>query len=230
MSKKWGVYAKVTFNLRTTKRSANQIYRVSSKRRLARHLCLSESGDTLREKFANFPLLLIRRALQFFALAAPDKDAKLHSEKAYTRTKRNVSSRHFRGSFPALSRRSSQSKGAVRGCAKSRIKSWGEMLNISHFFSFSPRLFPTTTPFINRFLEEETPNTYDNSANTLTRETAPVRHSYAKQTTARPVDAGFAHSRPPNLRVSPHPPSVSFVHKKTATHLPMDSCLKECGR
>jgi len=27
MSKKWGVYAKVTFNLRTTKRSANQIYR-----------------------------------------------------------------------------------------------------------------------------------------------------------------------------------------------------------
>ncbi len=27
-----------------------------------------------------------------------------------------------------------------------------------------------------------------------------------------------------------HPPSVSFAHKKTATHLPMDSCLKECGR
>ena len=36
-----------------------------------------------------------------------------------------------------------------------------------------------------------------------------------KQTTARPVDAGFAHSRSPNLRVSP-PPSVSFAHKKNS--------------
>lgn len=53
---------------------------------------------------------------------------------------------------------------------------------------------------------------------------------HAKQTTAQPADAGFAHSRLPNLRVSPTPLSVSFVHKKTATHLPMDSCQKECGR
>lgn len=90
------------------------------------------------------------------------------------------------------------------------------MLNISHFFSFSLRLFPTTTPFINRFLEEETPNTYDNSANTLTRETAPVRHSYAKQTTAQPADAGFAHSRPPNLRVSPTLPPFRSRTKKNS--------------
>ena len=134
----------------------------------------------LREKTANSPLLLIRRALQLFALAASDKGAKLHSEKANTCTKGNISSRHFRGSFAALSRRSSQSKGAVRGCAKSRIKSWGEMLNFPRLFSFSLRFFQRTTPFINRFLEEVTPNTYDNSANTLTRETAPDRHSYAK--------------------------------------------------
>lgn len=165
-------------------------------------------------KNSQFPSLLIRRALQFFALAASEKGAKLHSEKANTRTKGNISVHHFRGSFAALSRRSSQSKGAVRGCAKSRIKSWGEMLNISHFFSFSLRLFPTTTPFINRFLEEETPNTYDNSANTLARETAPVRHFYAKQTTARPVDAGFAHSRSPNLRVSPTLPPFRSRTKK----------------
>lgn len=92
-------------------------------------------------KTANFPLLLIRRALQHFALAASEKGAKLHSEKANTRTKRNVSSRHFRGSFAALSRRSSQSKGAVRSCAKSRIKSWEEMLNFPHLFSFSLRFF-----------------------------------------------------------------------------------------
>lgn len=102
------------------------------------------------------------------------------------------------------------------------------MLNFPRLFSFSLRLFPKTTPPIDRFLEEETPNTYDNSANTLTRETTPVRHSYAKQTTAQPADASFAHSRPPNLRVSP---PLSFVRaQKTATHLPMDSCQKGCGR
>lgn len=154
----------------------------------------------------------------------------MHSEKANTRTKRNVSSRHFRGSFAALSRRSSQSKGAVRDCAKSRIKSWGEMLNISHFFSFSLRLFPTTTPFINRFLEEETPNTYDNSANTLARETAPVRHSYAKTNNGTACRCRFCAQPTAKLAYGSPTPSVSFVHKKTAIHLPMDSCLKECGR
>ena len=131
-------------------------------------------------KNSQFPSLLIRRALQFFALAASEKGAKLHSEKVNTRTKGNISSHHFLGSFAALSRRSSQSKGAVRGCAKSRIKSWEEMLNFPRLFSFSLRFFQRTTPFINRFLEEVTPNTYGNSANTLTRGTAPDRHSYAK--------------------------------------------------
>ena len=103
------------------------------------------------------------------------------------------------------------------------------MLNFPRLFSFSLRFFQRTTPPIDRFLEEVTPNTYGNSANTLTRETTPVRHSYAKQTTARPVDAGFAHSRSPNLRVSP-PLQFRSRTKKTATHLPMDSCQKGCGR
>lgn len=39
---------------------------------------------------------------------------------------------------------------------------------------------------------------------------------HAKRTTAQPADAGFAHSRLPNLRVSPTPLSVSFVHKKNS--------------
>ena len=47
------------------------------------------------------------------------------------------------------------------------------MLNFPHLFSFSLRLFPKTTPFINRFLEKVTPNTYGNSANTLTEKLHP---------------------------------------------------------
>ena len=131
----------------------------------------------LREKTANSPLLLIRRALQLFALAASEKEAKLHSEKANTRTKGNISSHPFRGSFAALSRRSSLTKGAIRGCAKSRIKSRGEMLNFPRLFSFSLRFFQRTMPFINRFLEKVTPNTYGNNANTLAIETASDRDS-----------------------------------------------------
>lgn len=170
----------------------------------------------LREKTANFPLLLIRRALQLFALAASDKGAKLHSEKANTRTKGNISSHPFRGSFAALSRRSSQSKGAVRDCAKSRIKSWGEMLNFPRLFSFSLRFFQRTTPPINRFLEEVIPNTYGNSANTLARETAPDRHSYAKTHDGTACRCRFYAQPTAQLACVSHPPTVSFVHKKNS--------------
>lgn len=58
----------------------------------------------------------------------------------------------------------------------------------------------------------------------------PTNTPTQKQTTARPVDAGFAHSRPPNLRVAPPPPPFRSRTKKTAIHLPMDSCQKGCGR
>lgn len=170
----------------------------------------------LREKTANSPLLLIRRSLQLFALAASEKGAKLHSEKANTRTKGNISSRHFRGSFAALSRRSSQSKGAVRDCAKSRIKSWGEMLNFPRLFSFSLRFFQRTTPFINRFLEEVIPNTYDNSVNTLARETASDRHSYAKTNDGTTSRCRFCAQPTAKLACVSHPPTVSFVHKKNS--------------
>ena len=140
----------------------------------------------------------------------------MHSEKANTRTKRNVSSRHFRGSFAALSRRSSQSKGAVRDCAKSRIKSWGEMLNFPRLFSFSPRFFQRTTPFINRFLEEVAPNTYGNSANTLTRETAPDRHSYAKTNDGTACRCRFCAQPTAQLACVSPTPSVSSAHKKNS--------------
>lgn len=184
----------------------------------------------LREKTANSPLLLIRRALQLFALAASPKKEQSCIPKKPTRAQMET----FFSSFPGLircpSRRSSQSKGAVHGCAKSRIKSWGEMLNFPRIFSFSLRFFQRTTPFINRFLEEVTPNTYGNSANTLARETASDRHSYAKTNDGTACRCRFCAQ--PNAQpacVSP-PPSVSFVHKKTAIHLPMDSCQKGCGR
>lgn len=58
----------------------------------------------------------------------------------------------------------------------------------------------------------------------------PTAPSTQKHATVKLADAGYAHSRPPNLRALPPPSRVSFARKKTATHLPMDSCLKECGR
>ena len=157
------------------------------------------------------------------------KGAKLHSEKANTRTKRNVSSRHFRGSFPALSRFSSLPKKGVHGCAKSRIKSWEETLNISHLFSFSLRLFPKTTPPIDRFLEEEPPRTFKDRANFLANETTPD-HSYAKTHDDTAYRCRFCAQPIAKLTCVSPTLSVSFAHKKTATHLPMDSCQKRCGR
>lgn len=117
----------------------------------------------------------------------------------------------------------------TRLCKKSD-KKLGRNTRLPPSFLFFSPLFQRTTPFINRFLEEETPNTYDNSANTLTRETAPDRHSYAKTNDDTTSRCRFCAQPTAQLACVSHPPSVSFAHKKTATHLPMDSCLKECGR
>lgn len=67
----------------------------------------------------------------------------------------------------------------TRLCEKSD-KQLGRNAQLPPSFLFFSPLFQRTTPFINRFLEEVTPNTYGNCANTLTRGTAPDRHSYAK--------------------------------------------------
>lgn len=186
-------------------------------------------GGYAPEKTVNFPLLLIRRALQPSTLAASEKGAKLHSEKANTRTKGNISSHPFRGSFAALSRRSSQSKRAVRGCAKSRIKSWGEMLNFPRLFSFSLRFFReqrhSSIGFSRRRHQIPMTTAQTRSQKELhptdiprkTHDGTACRCRFCAQPNAQPACVS-------------HPPSVSFAHKKTATHLPMDSCLKECGR
>ena len=183
----------------------------------------------LREKTANSPLLLIRRALQLFALAASDKGAKLHSEKANTRTKGNISSHPFRGSFAALSRRSSQSKGAVRNCAKSRIKA-GEKCSTSPVFSLFLSAFSE-----NNAIHQSVSRGGDTKHLRQQRKHAHNRNCirptfHAKHATAQPADASFAHSRTPNLRVSPTLPPFRSCTKKTAIHRKMDSCLKEGGR
>lgn len=180
-------------------------------------------------KNSQFPSLLIRRALQHFALAASEKGAKLHSEKANTRTKRNVSSRHFRGSFPALTRFSSLPKEGVHGCAKSRIKSWEEMLNFPRLFSFSLRFFREQRHSSIGFSRRCTKHLWQQRKHAHKRNcTRPtfLRKNKRRHDQSMPV-----------LRTADRPtcvclpnPLVSFAHKKTATHLPMDSCLKECGR
>ena len=117
----------------------------------------------------------------------------------------------------------------TRLCEKSD-KKLGRNAQLPPSFLFFSPLFQRTTPFINRFLEEVTPNTYGNSANTLTEKLHPSDISTQNKRW---------HSLPmPVLRTAdrktyvclPTPPSVSFVHKKTAIHLPMDSCKKGCGR
>lgn len=88
------------------------------------------------------------------------------------------------------------------------------MLNFPRLFSFSLRFFQRTTPPIDRFLEEvhQTPMA---TAQTRSQEKLhPTDIPTQKQTTTRPVDAGFAHSRPPNLRVSPQPPPFRSRTKK----------------
>ena len=166
-------------------------------------------------KNSQFPSLLIRRALQHFALAASEKGAKLHSEKANTRTKRNVSSRHFRGSFPALTRFSSLPKEGVHGCAKSRIKSWEEMLNFPRLFSFSLRFFReqrhSSIGFSRR--RHQTP--------TATAQTRSQRN-YTRPTFLRKTNDGttsrcrFCAQPTAQLACVSPTPSVSFVHKKNS--------------
>ena len=138
-------------------------------------------------------------------------------------------SRHFRGSFAALSRRSSLTKGAVHGCAKSRIKNWGEMLNFPRLFSFSLRFFREQRhPSIG--FSRRCPQTPTATAQTRSQEKLHPTDIPRKTHDGTTSRCRFCAQPTAKLACVSHPPSVSFVHKKTATHLPMDSCLKECGR
>ena len=102
----------------------------------------------------------------------------------------------------------------TRLCEKSD-KKLGRNAQLPPSFLFFSPLFQRTTPFINRFLEEVTPNTYGNSANTLTRETAPVRHSYAKTNDGTTSRCRFC-AQPIAKLTCVSPPSVSFAHKKNS--------------
>ena len=156
------------------------------------------------------------------------------SKAAFRKSQHPHKGKHFFSSLPGLIRSpfptiESVKESCTRLCEKSDNKLGRNTQLPPPFLFFSP-LFQRTTPFINWSLEEVTPNTYGNSANTLARETASDRHSYAKTNDGTACRCRFCAQPNAQPACVSHPPSVSFVHKKTAIHLPMDSCLKECGR
>lgn len=128
---------------------------------------------------------------QFPSFTHPSRTSILRSRRAGQRRKvafRKSQHAHkgkrFFSSLPGLVRCPFPTIESVKGsctqlCEKSD-KKLGRNTRLPPSFLFFSPLFQRTTPPIDRFLEEETPNTYDNSANTLTRETAPDQHSYAK--------------------------------------------------
>ena len=125
---------------------------------------------------------------QFPSFTHPSRTSILRSRRAGQRRKvafRKSQHAHkgkrFFSSLPGLVRCPFPTIESVKGsctqlCEKSD-KKLGRNIRLPPSFLFFSPLFLRTTPPINRFLEEVTPNTYDNSANTLARETAPVRHS-----------------------------------------------------
>ena len=146
------------------------------------------------------------------------------------RTKRNVSPRLSSTSVITLLRSYHQSKERrTRLCEKSDRKQ-GKKCSTSPLFSLFLSVFfrkqrHPSTDFSKRKHQE-----LRRLSKCPCKKLHPTTPSTQKHATEEPADAGYAHSRPPNLRALPPPSRVSFARKKTATHLPMDSCLKVCGR
>ena len=157
---------------------------------------------------------------QFPSFTHPPRTSTLRSRRirqrskaAFRKSQHAHKGKHFFSSLPGLIRCPFPTIESVKGsctrlCEKSD-KKLGRNAQLPPSFLFFSPLFQRTTPFINRFLEEVTPNTYDNSANKLARETASDRHS--TQNTRR-------HSLPmPVLRTADcptcvcHPPSLHFL-------------------
>lgn len=157
---------------------------------------------------------------QFPSFTHPPRTSTLRSRRirqrskaAFRKSQHAHKGKHFFSSLPGLIRCPFPTIESVKGsctqlCEKSD-KKLGRNAQIPPSFLFFSPLFQRTTPPIDRFPEEVTPNTYDNSANTLARETASDRHS--TQNTRR-------HSQPmPVLRTADRPtyvclpPSLSFV-------------------
>lgn len=146
------------------------------------------------------------------------------------RTMRDLSPRLSSASVIAPPRFYSQSKEGVHDCAKSRIENRGR--NAQHlpsFLFFSPSFSENNATHRPVSRKGDTKN-FRRLSKYPCKKLHPTAPSTQKHATEEPADAGYAHSRPPNLRALPPPSRVSFAHKKTATHLPMDSCLKICGR
>ena len=164
---------------------------------------------------------------QFLSFTHPPRTSILRSRRIRKRSKAAFRKslhahkrKHFFSSLPGLVPCpipvfESAKERRTRLCEKSD-KKLGRNAQLPPSFLFFSPLFLRTTPFINRFLEEVTPNTYDNSANTLTRGTAPDRHSYAKTHDGTTSRCRFCAQPTAKLACVSHPPTVSFVHKKNS--------------
>lgn len=162
---------------------------------------------------------------QFPSFTHPPRTSTLRSRRipkrskvAFRKSQHAHKAKRFFPSLPGLVRCPFPTIESVKGrctrlCEKSD-KKLGRNAQLPPSFLFFSPLFSENNATHRSVSRGGAPNTYGNSANTLTRETAPVRHSYAKQMTAQPADAGFAHSRLPNLRASPQPPPFRSRTKK----------------
>lgn len=132
---------------------------------------------------------------------------------AFRKSQHAHKAKRFFSSLPGLVRCPFPTIESVKGsctqlCEKSD-KKLGRNTRLPPSFLFFSPLFQRTTPPIDRFLEEETPNTYDNSANTLTRETAPDQHSYAKTNDGTTSRSRFCAQ--PTAKLTCVSPPFSFV-------------------
>ena len=128
------------------------------------------------------------KSSQFPSFTHPPRTSTLRSRRirkrskaAFRKSQHAHKGKRFFSSFPELIRCPIPTIKSVKGsctqlCEKSD-KKLGRNAQLPPSFLFFSPLFQRTTPPIDRFLEEVTPNTYDNSTNTLARETASDRHS-----------------------------------------------------
>ena len=178
---------------------------------------------------------------QFPSFTHPPRTSTLRSRRIRQRSKAAFrksqyahKGKRFFSSFPGLVRCPFPTIESVKGsctrlCEKSDKKLGRNAQLPPPFLFFSP-LFQRTTPFINRFPEKVTPNTHGNSANTLTRETASPTNIPRKTHDGTACRYRFCTQPTAKLACVSHPALCFFRAQKTAIHLPMDSCLKECGR
>ncbi len=165
---------------------------------------------------------------QFPSFTHPPRTSTLRSRRirkrskvAFRKSQHTHKRKHFFSSLPGLVRCPFPTIESVKGsctrlCEKSDIKQ-GEKRSTSPIFSL----------FLSAFFREQRHSSIGFSrrrhqipmttAQTRSQEKLHLRPTFhAKHTTAQPADAGFAHSRLPNLRVSPTlPPFRSYTKKNS---------------